>query len=132
TCPRCEAAVQRLDGEVDPVLAVLRKPLSTAGRGAVPPPPGEWPDLPGYEVLGPLGKGGMGVVYKARQVKLNRVVALKRLRAGGPRELARARTEAEALARLQHPNIVQVFEVAEHRGSAYLALELVEGGPLKG
>jgi WD40 repeat protein/tRNA A-37 threonylcarbamoyl transferase component Bud32 len=129
TCDRCEAAVQRLDAAADPVLAALRKPLTTAGRGAAPPPD-EWPDLPGYEVLGPLGKGGMGVVYKARQARLNRLVALKRLRSGGPRDLARARTEAEALARLQHPNIVQVFEVAEHRGSAYLVLEYAEGGPL--
>ncbi|HZY83476.1 MAG TPA: protein kinase [Gemmataceae bacterium] len=132
TCGRCEGAVQRLDGEADPVLAVLRKPLSTAGRGAGQLPPDDWPDLPGYEVFGPLGKGGMGVVYKALQVRLNRLVALKRLRSGSPRELARARTEAVALARLQHPNIVQVFEVAEHRGSAYLVLELVEGGPLGG
>src|SRR5262249_40903427 len=66
----------------------------------------------GYEVLGELGRGGMGVVYKARHLKLNRVVALKMIRTGaqaGREELLRFKREAEAVARLQHPNIVQVF-----------------------
>src|SRR5262245_44903774 len=71
----------------------------------------ELPAVPGYEVVAVLGRGGMGVVYKARQCSLNRWVALKMIRAGShddPATRARFRTEAEAVARLQHPNIVQI------------------------
>jgi serine/threonine protein kinase len=70
------------------------------------------PFLPGYEVLGVLGRGGMGVVYEARHLQLGRVVALKMILSGGhagEANLARFKTEAEAVARLQHPNIVQIF-----------------------
>jgi tetratricopeptide (TPR) repeat protein/tRNA A-37 threonylcarbamoyl transferase component Bud32 len=86
-----------------------------------------------YEILEVLGRGGMGVVYKARDTKLKRLVALKMVLGGahaGAEELARFRTEAEAVARLQHPNIVQIFEVGEAGGNHYLALEYVEGGSL--
>jgi WD40 repeat protein len=89
--------------------------------------------IAGYEILGELGRGGMGVVYKARQVGLNRLVALKMILAGqhaGPGELARFRSEAEAVARLKHPNIVQVHQVSEHEGRPFFSLEFVEGGGL--
>jgi WD40 repeat protein len=89
--------------------------------------------IPGYEVLEELGRGGMGVVYKARHLKLNRVVALKMVLAGGhagSAERARFLAEAEAVAALQCPNIVQVFDFGEHDGLPYMALEYVNGGSL--
>ncbi len=87
--------------------------------------------IPGYHIEGILGRGGMGVVYKARHLALKRVVALKMILSGGHAgegERQRFRAEAEAVARLQHPNIVQVHEVGEHEGLPYAALEFVEGG----
>ena len=92
-----------------------------------------WPQLPGYEILGVLGKGGMGIVYQARHRALNRLVALKMIKAAGQAEaaaLARFRTEAEAIARLQNPHVVQIYEVGEYDGLPYLVLEFVEGGSL--
>jgi WD40 repeat protein/tRNA A-37 threonylcarbamoyl transferase component Bud32 len=89
--------------------------------------------IPGYEILEELGRGGMGVVYKARQVKLNRIVALKMILSGAHasgEEVARFRAEAEAIGRLTHPNIVQVHEVDEYAGVSYLSLEYVDGGTL--
>jgi serine/threonine protein kinase len=94
-------------------------------------PEAEWPDVPGYEILGELGRGGMGVVYRARQLGLHRVVALKMIRAGFLTEnLARFRAEAAVVARLEHPNIVQIYDVGEANGRPYLVLEYVAGGSL--
>src|SRR5262249_49621469 len=90
------------------------------------------PVVPGYQVLERLGAGGMGVVYKARQVVANRIVAVKMLRDAAARLETRFRfvAEAEAAARLQHPNIVQIFEVGEAGGRPFLALEYCGGGSL--
>jgi len=87
----------------------------------------------GFEILGVLGRGGSGVVYKALQVRLNRTVALKMLAAGAhatPRARSRLRAESETIARFKHPNVVTIHDVGEHQGVPYLCLELVEGGSL--
>jgi hypothetical protein len=89
--------------------------------------------VPGYEILDRLGGGGMGVVYKARQLALDRLVALKVMRSAetpDAEDRARFRTEAETVAHLQHPNIVQVFDVGEWNGVPYLAMEFIAGGTL--
>jgi hypothetical protein len=89
--------------------------------------------IPGYEIVGELARGGMGVVYQARQLALNRPVAIKVLASGAlayPSERWRFLREAQATACLQHPNIVQVFEVGEHGGYPYITMEMVSGGNL--
>lgn len=101
------------------------------GPSSAPGPRGI--SIPGYEVLQELGRGGMGVIYKARQLSPRRIVALKMILAGehaGAEQLARFHAEASAVARLQHPNIVQIHEVKEHNGRPFLTLEYVEGGSL--
>jgi serine/threonine protein kinase len=90
------------------------------------------PQVPGYRTLALLGEGGMGSVYRAADQRLQRPVALKVLTGASAGRLARFQTEARAAARLQHPNIVQVFDVGTQPGMAYLVLELVEGGSLAG
>src|SRR5436305_2238048 len=86
---------------------------------------GHWPAVPGYKIVSELGQGGMGIVYLARQAGLNRLVALKMIRPGSsvtPKKLARFVTEAQAIARIQHPNIVQIFEIGEHDGLPFYAM----------
>jgi eukaryotic-like serine/threonine-protein kinase len=112
------------------------EPASEPTLGPSAHPPSRFPSLePNYEVQGEIGRGGMGVVYRARQVSLKRTVALKMVRAAecaGPELLSRFRAEAEAVARLHHPQIVQIYDYGEHEGLPYLALELMEGGTLAG
>jgi serine/threonine protein kinase/cytochrome c5 len=128
---------------IDDSAARATRPAEGWDPGAAPttPPPSEtplpisWtpPEMPGYEILGELGRGGMGVVYQARHTKLKRLVALKMVLSGvhaGPKELARFYAEAEAVAQLQHPNIVQIYEVGEHEGRPFFSLEYVDGGSL--
>jgi hypothetical protein len=113
--------------------------MSTTGppQETTPAPPGPPRaarpvfDVPGYEILCQLGEGGMGVVYLARQVALDRQVALKTLPGGASAEAdARMKQEAARLAKLSHPNVVQVYDVGEADGRAYFALELMPGGSL--
>ena len=90
--------------------------------------------LPGYEIHRELGRGGMGVVYQARQIALDRLVALKVLLGGryaSASSCARFKAEVESIARLQHPNLIQVFEVGEHDGHTYFSMEFVDGGNLE-
>jgi len=110
-------------------------PTLAGGRTALDTTAGEreLPVVPGYKIIGEIGRGGMGVVYEALQLSLNRTVALKMVLSGfqgGSKGLSRFRAEAAILARLQHPNIVQIYEIGEAVGRPYLALEFVAGGSL--
>src|SRR5262249_5061919 len=97
------------------------------------PDSAELPTITGYEVEKEIGRGGMGLVYRARQVGLNRLVALKTILFGSlsnPDHIARFRIEAQAAARIQHPNIVQIHEIGFQGSLPFISLELVEGGTL--
>jgi hypothetical protein len=125
------AGMEAFVGQVNGPESLTRPAGAPAarGEGAAPCPSA----IGSYDILGELGRGGMGVVYKAVQRGLNRVVALKMIVAGGhagPEELARFRAEAEAIARLRHPNIVQVYEVGEHQGVPFFSLEFCPAGSL--
>ena len=103
-----------------------------ANRPLIPLAPGQTPHVPGYELLGILGRGGMGVVYRARQTKLNRIVALKMILGdrSDPKDLIRFLAEAEAVAAVRHPHVVQVYEYGDAEGQPFLALEYLPGGSL--
>src|SRR5438128_2455824 len=139
-CTRCEQLARQLDGLSDQILAALRRAAAPAAdlsaratRGVYPAllvPSVPAPEIPGYDALELVGRGAMSLVYKARHRKLDRLVAIKCLRADGARDLGRFRSEAEAIARLQHPNIVQIFEVGERQGQPFMTLEFLDGGTL--
>ena len=103
------------------------------GEAAPPPELTGLPEVPGYEVEAVLGRGGMGIVYRARHLRLNRLVTLKMLLAGGyatPTGQARFQREAEAVAKLQHPNIVQVHDVGDNDERPYFTMAYVANGSL--
>jgi hypothetical protein len=156
-CPSCG---QPLDGSNDPAATVRCSRCGTVvdlaevtGMGAVPPPPkatprpprksgppglgsaghAALPRLPGYEALEVIGKGRHGVVFKARQTGLNRLVAIKVIESvpGGPEEVRRFRHEAETLLRLDHESIVPTLDVIEGQGRLFFTMELCPGGSLE-
>src|SRR5262245_34997083 len=123
--PTAETALPFVPDKDDP-LSTLSRPAFVDGAPQVL-------RVGEYEVLGRLGRGGMGVVYKARHARLDRLVALKMILSGthaGPADLARFHTESRVIARLHHPNIVQLYEAGEHEGLPYFCLEYVDGESL--
>jgi WD40 repeat protein len=116
-----------------PIHATAIHDVFSAAPVATRTGPHPLPSVPGYEILGELGRGGMGVVYRARQVQLNRLCALKMVLGGayaGPEAIRRFLAEAETIARLEHPNIVQIHHIGEAEGLPYIELEYLPGGSL--
>ncbi|MCY3022114.1 MAG: protein kinase, partial [Planctomycetota bacterium] len=148
-CPQCGAPVSGGDGAPQecPNCKTITKAASPSAKDAIPDTllaparataglPSSTPraSVPGYEILEELGRGGMGVVYKARHIGLNRTVALKMILSAehaGKEAVARFRAEAEAVAQLKHPNIIQVYDIGEQDGRPYFSMEFVEGGSLQ-
>ncbi len=139
-CTACQQHLQELIGAAAKwsswkrLLQEARSAPAEESAGRAPAAgPAAWPTVPGYEILGELGRGGMGVVYKARQRALDRLVALKLLtetRQTDPEFRRRLRQEAEAVARLPHPNLVQIHDLLEQGDSTILVLQFIDGDSL--
>jgi eukaryotic-like serine/threonine-protein kinase len=118
---------------IDPAVSAFLPPSNHTEAGHRTPDPADLPQVPGYRIEAVLGQGGMGIVYRAWHLRLQRRVALKMLLAGAyakPAERERFQREAEAIAALVHPNIVQVHDVGEVDERPYFTMELVDGGDL--
>ncbi len=131
--PEKAASEPQRTGDFTPDPAAVL--IMTRSDGDQPPTPREQPipAIDGYEILGELGRGGMGVVYRARHVRLNRLCVLKMIAGGahaGAEAGARFLAEANAVARLQHPNIVQIHHIGEADGLPFFELEYLSGGSL--
>ena len=129
------SAPATIAAEAAEVFQTLMQSPASASEGSAPParsPEGDV-SVPGYEIISELGRGGMGVVYKARQHRLDRLVALKMILSGefaSKIDRDRFREEAVKLARVQHQNIVQIYEVSEYENRPYFAMEYLDGGSL--
>src|SRR4051812_1886771 len=139
-CPACEEALARLVAPYRPPRTVVTAPppaalvekLRQLWPASFPPEnltaPECWPKIEGYEIRGVLGRGGMGVVYRAWEGKLGREVALKMIASAARPSAADVRrllNEAQNTARLQHPHIVPIYAVGEYRGLPYCVMELI-------
>ncbi|HZU38601.1 MAG TPA: serine/threonine-protein kinase [Gemmataceae bacterium] len=129
-CPELIEPVRRQLVGLAALNVVLDTEAETLGQAGDDSGP---PIIPGYELLEPIGRGGMGVVYRALQLWPNRIVALKMILAdhlAGPIALKLFLGEAEAIAQLEHPNIVRIYEIGEHEGRPYFTIEYLAGGTL--
>jgi serine/threonine-protein kinase len=133
SCPELLPVVRKQWQRLRRLCADLDSLFPTRDEGASPPEALDLPKVPGYEVNAVLGRGGMGIVFRAKHTRLGRAVALKMTLAGvlaGPREKARFQREAVAAAELRHPNVVQIYDVGDADGQQYFTMELVDGGSL--
>ncbi|MCY3021234.1 MAG: protein kinase [Planctomycetota bacterium] len=145
-CPNCKTSAKAgLPAAKDAIPDTLLAPTTSLPQGErtatllgtgrpKEPPAAPRASVPGYKVISELGRGGMGVVYKARHIGLNRVVALKMILSAehaGREAVVRFKAEAEAVAQLKHPNIIQVYDIGEQDGRPFFSMEFVEGGSLQ-
>src|SRR6516162_9274794 len=129
-CPVCGEAGKPAEA---PQIAGDDQSTIGAGPGGSAAKPPSDVNIEGYEILEEIGRGGMGVVYKARQHRLNRLVALKMILAAehaGEDQIKRFQAEAEAVAQLQHPHIVQIYDVSRAGERPFFSMEFVDGGSL--